>query len=78
VAAENGAAAASENGRVVILEMEPIGHVHGGRAVAEDDAIDGTPVLDIKPVMQEFLPRDALRQPAWSHELMRHYWDPEA
>ena len=46
--------------------------------VAELDAIDGTPVLDIKPVMQEFLPRDALRQPAWSHELMRSYWDPEA
>lgn len=42
--------------------------------VAELDAIDGTPVLDIKPVMQEFLPRGAVRQPAWSHELMREYW----
>ncbi len=38
------------------------------------DAIDGTPVLDIKPVMAEFLPRGAVRQPAWSHELMRNYW----
>lgn len=38
------------------------------------DAIDGTPVLDIKPVMQEFLPRGEVRQPAWSHELMRDYW----
>lgn len=38
------------------------------------DATDGTPVLDIKPVMQEFLPRGPLRQPAWSHELMQHYW----
>jgi tRNA-Thr(GGU) m(6)t(6)A37 methyltransferase TsaA len=38
------------------------------------DAIDGTPVLDIKPVMQEFLPRGTLRQPAWSHELMKDYW----
>jgi tRNA-Thr(GGU) m(6)t(6)A37 methyltransferase TsaA len=38
------------------------------------DAIDGTPVLDIKPVMAEFLPRSALRQPAWSRELMREYW----
>lgn len=45
-------------------------------AVAELDAIDGTPVLDIKPVMQEFLPREAVRQPAWSHELMRRYWEP--
>jgi tRNA (Thr-GGU) A37 N-methylase len=43
--------------------------------VAGLDAIDGTPVLDIKPVMSEFLPRGELRQPAWSHELMRDYWD---
>lgn len=42
--------------------------------VSELDAIDGTPVLDIKPVMSEFLPREAVRQPAWSHELMRDYW----
>lgn len=39
------------------------------------DAIDGTPVLDLKPVMTEFLPREQVRQPAWSHELMREYWD---
>lgn len=38
------------------------------------DAIDGTPVLDIKPVMAEFLPRGDVRQPDWSHELMRDYW----
>ena len=38
------------------------------------DAIDGTPVLDIKPVMAEFLPRSPLRQPTWSHELMADYW----
>ena len=38
------------------------------------DAVDGTPVLDIKPVMREFLPRGEVRQPAWSHELMRAYW----
>jgi tRNA-Thr(GGU) m(6)t(6)A37 methyltransferase TsaA len=44
--------------------------------VAELDAIRGTPVLDIKPVMAEFLPRQEVRQPAWSHELMREYWLP--
>lgn len=38
------------------------------------DAVDGTPVLDIKPVMKEFLPMGEVRQPAWSHELMRDYW----
>jgi tRNA-Thr(GGU) m(6)t(6)A37 methyltransferase TsaA len=42
--------------------------------VAGLDAVDGTPVLDIKPVMIEFLPRTTVRQPAWSHELMRQYW----
>jgi tRNA-Thr(GGU) m(6)t(6)A37 methyltransferase TsaA len=42
--------------------------------VAELDAVDGTPVLDIKPVMQEFLPRGEVRQPAWATELMRDYW----
>jgi tRNA (Thr-GGU) A37 N-methylase len=38
------------------------------------DAIDGTPVMDIKPYMVEFGPRGALRQPAWSTELMQGYW----
>jgi tRNA (Thr-GGU) A37 N-methylase len=42
--------------------------------VAELDAIDGTPVLDLKPVMREFLPRGDVSQPAWSSELMTHYW----
>ncbi len=39
------------------------------------DAIEGTPVLDIKPVMQEFLPHGAIRQPDWAHELMKDYWN---
>jgi tRNA (Thr-GGU) A37 N-methylase len=39
------------------------------------DAFDGTPVLDIKPVIAEFIPDSAnIRQPAWSHELMRNYF----
>lgn len=42
--------------------------------VAELDALDGTPVLDIKPVMAEFLPSGEVKQPDWSHELMREYW----
>jgi tRNA (Thr-GGU) A37 N-methylase len=42
--------------------------------VLELDAIDGTPVLDIKPVMAEFLPREPVRQPDSSRELMRDYW----
>lgn len=42
--------------------------------VAELDAIDGTPVLDIKPVMRDFLPREAVSEPPWCAELMRDYW----
>lgn len=42
--------------------------------VAGLDAIDGTPVIDIKPVMREFLPRGDVSQPAWSQELMAGYW----
>ena len=38
------------------------------------DAINGTPVLDIKPVMREFLPMGEIRQPAWTRELMARYW----
>lgn len=43
-------------------------------ARGELDAIDGMPVLDIKPVVAEFLPRSTVRQPAWSRDLMKHYW----
>lgn len=43
------------------------------------DAIDGTPVLDIKPVMREFLPQEPVMQPDWVGELMANYWtDPAA
>ena len=38
------------------------------------DAIDGTPVLDVKPYLEEFAPRGPVRQPAWSRELMAGYW----
>lgn len=38
------------------------------------DAIDGTPVLDIKPVMSGFLPRGLFREPDWSKEIMESYW----
>jgi tRNA-Thr(GGU) m(6)t(6)A37 methyltransferase TsaA len=38
------------------------------------DAIDGTPILDIKPVMKEFLPREETSQPEWASELMKNYW----
>jgi tRNA-Thr(GGU) m(6)t(6)A37 methyltransferase TsaA len=38
------------------------------------DAIDGTPVLDIKPVFKEFQPKGEIKQPIWVADLMQHYW----
>jgi len=43
-------------------------------AVRGLDAIDGTPVLDVKPHVAEFEPRSDVRQPAWMTELMSDYW----
>ncbi len=38
------------------------------------DAIDGTPIIDIKPVMSGFLPRGLLKEPDWAVEIMHDYW----
>ncbi len=42
--------------------------------VSNLDAIDGTPVLDIKPVFTEYLPKGDIKQPDWTKELMKNYW----
>ena len=38
------------------------------------DAIDGTPVIDIKPVLSGFLPRGEVREPDWAKAIMQDYW----
>ena len=38
------------------------------------DAIDGTPVLDIKPYLSGFAPRGTVREPDWAREIMADYW----
>lgn len=38
------------------------------------DAIAGTPVLDIKPVLSGFLPRGDVREPDWAQAIMADYW----
>jgi tRNA-Thr(GGU) m(6)t(6)A37 methyltransferase TsaA len=38
------------------------------------DAMEGTPVLDIKPHMREFAARGEVVQPAWTTELMAGYY----
>jgi tRNA-Thr(GGU) m(6)t(6)A37 methyltransferase TsaA len=49
---------------------------HAGRTIKVKylDAIDGTPVLDIKPVFKEFELKGEIKQPAWTVELMEDYW----
>jgi tRNA-Thr(GGU) m(6)t(6)A37 methyltransferase TsaA len=49
---------------------------HAGRTIKVKylDAINGTPVLDIKPVFKEFEVKSKIRQPKWSTELMGDYW----
>jgi tRNA (Thr-GGU) A37 N-methylase len=48
----------------------------GGRVlrVAGLDAVDGTPVLDVKPWVRELGPRGEVHQPAWMTALMERYW----
>lgn len=59
---------------VTVCKLE---RVEGTRIwVRELDTVDGTPVLDIKPYMPEFGPREAVRQPEWSKELMSGYFRP--
>lgn len=50
---------------------------HNGRTIKVKylDAIDGTPVLDIKPVFKEFQPQGQIRQPNWVDDLMKNYWE---
>jgi tRNA-Thr(GGU) m(6)t(6)A37 methyltransferase TsaA len=49
---------------------------HRGRSIFVKylDAISGTPVLDIKPVIKEFGIKGELRQPEWVSDLMKQYW----
>ncbi|WP_205470580.1 SAM-dependent methyltransferase [Breoghania sp. L-A4] len=38
------------------------------------DAIDGTPVLDVKPVWSGYDPRGERCEPEWAREIMARYW----
>ncbi len=49
---------------------------HDGRTIIVKglDAIDGTPILDIKPVFKEFQTAESVKQLEWVADLMKHYW----
>ena len=38
------------------------------------DAIDGSPVLDLKPYLRGFAPRGEVFEPDWATEIMAEYW----
>lgn len=38
------------------------------------DAINGTPILDIKPVMKDFQAQGEIKQADWVQEVMKNYW----
>jgi tRNA-Thr(GGU) m(6)t(6)A37 methyltransferase TsaA len=42
--------------------------------VSELDAVDGTPVLDVKPYLKGFAPRGEVHEPSWAGELMAGYF----
>lgn len=46
--------------------------------VEDLDAIDGTPVLDIKPWFSEFGPRGETHQAAWVSDMLADYFAPSA
>jgi tRNA (Thr-GGU) A37 N-methylase len=43
--------------------------------IIKKQGINGTLVIDIKPVFREFLPQREVSQPEWSKKLMKNYWD---
>ncbi len=56
------------------LSTAKILNVDGGTLRVQGlDAVDGSPVLDIKPIYREFMPQDS-KQPPWVFELLREYW----
>lgn len=60
--------------RLGVTTVEILGVEGGVVRVRGLDAIDGTPVVDIKPVMSGFEPRGPIREPDWAREIMKDYW----
>lgn len=71
--AQRGKARPNRLGLAIVRIVSRTGSV---LTVRDLDAIDGTPILDIKPLMREFLPVGEVRQPEWATELMKDYWKP--
>ena len=60
--------------KIGLCTVELLEHTGSTIKVKGLDAIDGTPVLDIKPVFREFQPKGNITQPEWAGDLMKNYW----
>ena len=60
--------------RLGLSTVEILEHTGRTITVKHFDAIDGTPILDIKPVFKEFEPEGEIKQPAWVADVMKDYW----
>ena len=60
--------------KIGLSVVELIAHRERTIIVKYLDAIDGTPVIDIKPVYKEFKPAGQIKQPDWVSDLMKDYW----
>ena len=60
--------------RIGITTCELVDSGPGWLELRGRDAVEGTPVLDIKPFMREFRPRGPVIQPQWASDLMFGYW----
>ena len=60
--------------RIGVTTVELLGVSGTTLRVRGLDAIDGTPVVDIKPYISGFAPRTPVREPDWVKELMKSYW----
>jgi tRNA-Thr(GGU) m(6)t(6)A37 methyltransferase TsaA len=60
--------------RLGLCTVELIEHRERTIKVKGLDAINGTPVIDIKPVFMEFRSAGEIRQPIWVSDLMTNYW----
>ena len=60
--------------QIGLCTVELLAHQDRWIKVKNLDAIDGTAILDIKPVFKEFKPAGEIQQPRWVADLMKNYW----
>ncbi len=67
---------AKRRGRLGLSRCEIVGVGDRSITVRGLDAIDGTPVLDLKPWFDAFGPRGPVREPEWVSSIVASYYEP--